>query len=60
MRQNGDMANNQITTIYRETGKLIDRVENVCRVQIGCEIRYIHATKVFRGGKSIASEAENK
>ena len=44
----------EVTTTYHEKGTLIGQFDNVCRVQIGCEIRYIHATKVFRNGKSLA------
>lgn len=42
-----------ITTTYRETGKLIKKTGNVCRVLIGCEIRYIHASKVFANGRAL-------
>jgi len=48
------MTTNEVTTTYRETGTLLSQTGNVCRVQIGCEIRYIHATKVFRNGKSLS------
>lgn len=48
------MKNMKVTTTYRESGILLDRVGNVCRVRVGCEIRFIHASKVFLGGKSFA------
>lgn len=48
------MTTNEITTTYGETGNLIEQIDNVCLVQIGCELRHIHASKVFRNGKSLA------
>jgi hypothetical protein len=48
------MTTNEITTTYGEQGKLISQTDNVCLVQIGCELRHIHASKVFRNGKSLA------
>jgi hypothetical protein len=48
------MTTNEIITTYGEQGKLISQNGNVCLVQIGCELRHIHASKVFRNGKSLA------
>ena len=37
----------KVKTTYGEIGRVIEIIENVARVQIGCEIRHIHITKIF-------------